>query len=56
MPVPDQGRDDGSGMQKSLNLLDSGFRLNDDAKENTIFYGFINLKYEVNYGSGQRKI
>jgi hypothetical protein len=27
MPVPDQVRDDGSGIQNSLNLLDSGYRI-----------------------------
>jgi hypothetical protein len=27
MPVPDHGRDDGSGIQNSLNLLDSGYRI-----------------------------
>ncbi len=27
MPVPDQVRDDGSGIQKLLELLDSGYRI-----------------------------
>jgi len=30
MPVPDQVRDDGSGIQNILELLDSGFRRNDN--------------------------
>ncbi len=29
MPVPDQVRDDGSGIQNPLNLLDSGLRRNE---------------------------
>jgi hypothetical protein len=29
MPVPDQVRDDGSGIQYQLNLLDSSFRRNE---------------------------
>jgi hypothetical protein len=29
MPVPDQVRDDGSGIQNFMNLLDSGLRRND---------------------------
>jgi len=29
MPVPDQVRDDGSGIHNLLKLLDSGFRRND---------------------------
>ena len=29
MPIPDQVRDDGSGIQKTLKLLDSGLRRND---------------------------
>jgi hypothetical protein len=33
MPVPDQVRDDGSGIQNMLKLLDSGFRRNDASKE-----------------------
>jgi hypothetical protein len=27
MPVPDQVRDDGSGIQNKLELLDSGYRI-----------------------------
>jgi hypothetical protein len=43
MPVPDQVRDDGSGIQNPLNLLDSGFRRNDGKAENLTFYEFINV-------------
>jgi hypothetical protein len=43
MPVPDQVRDDGSGIQNPLNLLDSGFRWNDGKAENLTFYEFINV-------------
>ena len=32
MPVPDQVRDDGSGIQNMLKLLDSGFHRNDALK------------------------
>ena len=37
MPVPDQVRDDGSGIQNPLNLLDSGFRRNDVKSEELTF-------------------
>jgi hypothetical protein len=47
MPVPDQVQDDGSGIQNSLNLLDSGFRRN-DAKENfSTFYETINIERRI---------
>jgi hypothetical protein len=42
MPVPDQVRDDGSGIQKPLILLDSGFRRNDGDAGELTFYEFIN--------------
>jgi hypothetical protein len=38
MPVPDQVRDDGSGIQNILNLLDSGFRRNDRNTEKVTYY------------------
>jgi hypothetical protein len=37
MPVPDQVRDDGFGIQNALELLDSGFRQNDKNTLNVIF-------------------
>ena len=40
MPVPDQVRDDGSGIQNILKLLDSGFRRNDKQTEKVTFYEF----------------
>ena len=43
MPVPDQVRDDGSGIQNPLNLLDSGFRRNDGNAEGLTFYEWIKL-------------
>jgi hypothetical protein len=44
MPVPNQVRDDGSGFQNRLNLLDSGFRRNDGKSEDLTFYKFINTE------------
>ncbi len=44
MPVPDQVRDDGSGIQNILNLLDSGFRRNDRKTEKATFYETINFQ------------
>ncbi len=44
MPVLDQVRDDGSGIQNLSNLLDSGFRQNDDKAEELTFYEFINFE------------
>jgi hypothetical protein len=41
MPVPDQVRDDGFGIQKALELLDSGFRRNDKIRQLLTFYDFI---------------
>jgi hypothetical protein len=38
MPVPDQVRDDGSGIQNILKSLDSGLRRNDALKEFQTFY------------------
>jgi hypothetical protein len=37
MPVPDQVRDDGSGIHKDLKSLDSGFRRNDDLRTKSLF-------------------
>ncbi|MFC1856544.1 hypothetical protein ACFL9U_00775 [Thermodesulfobacteriota bacterium] len=37
MPVPDQVRDDGSGIQNPLKLLDSGFRRNDGEVRKSAF-------------------
>jgi hypothetical protein len=39
MPVPDQVRDDVSGIQNMPGLLDSGFRQNDKSRINSIFLG-----------------
>ena len=47
MPVPDQVRNDGSGIQNSLNLLDSGFRRNDVKLEDLTFYKFIKFKCAI---------
>ncbi len=44
MPVPDQVRDDGSGIQNPLNLLDSGFRRNDVKSEELTFCEVIKIK------------
>ncbi len=44
MPVPDRVRDDGSGIQKVLNLLDPGFRRDDNKVEKTTFCGTIILR------------
>jgi hypothetical protein len=44
MPVPDQVRDDGSGIQNPSILLDSGFRRNDGNAEELTFYEFINIQ------------
>jgi hypothetical protein len=41
MPVPDQVRDDGSGIQKPFNILDSGFRRNDTKIKELNIYTFI---------------
>ena len=41
MPVPDQVRDDVSGIQNLLELLDSGFRQNDNPRINATFYETI---------------
>ena len=41
MPIPDQVRDDGSGIQKQFNLLDSGFRRNDTKTKEVKIYVFI---------------
>ena len=41
MPVSDQVRDDGSGIQKILELLDSGLRRNDDGEVYQPFYEFV---------------
>ncbi len=43
MPVPDQVRDGGSGIQKPFNLLDSGFRRNDGKMKELTIYEFINF-------------
>ncbi len=48
MPVPDQVRDDGSGIQNPMNLLDSGFCRNDVKSEELTFCEFIrNLILEL---------
>ena len=49
MPVPDQVRDDGSGILNLLNLLDSGFRRNDGKVGNPTFYEFIKLVLSIFY-------
>jgi len=41
MPVPDQVRDDGSGIQNILELLDSDIRRNDDGEVHQPFYEFV---------------
>jgi hypothetical protein len=40
MPVPDQVRNDGSGIQNFMKILDSGFRRN-DAKKIFDFYHIV---------------
>jgi hypothetical protein len=45
MPVPDQVRDDGSGIQKPFNLLDSGFQRNDGKMKGLTIYEVINFHY-----------
>jgi hypothetical protein len=47
MPVPDQVRDDGSGIQNLLNILDSGFRRNDGNTRELTFYDFIKFKMSI---------
>jgi hypothetical protein len=47
MPVPDQVRDDGSGIQNPLKLLDSGFRQNDSKAQELTFNEFINLQSSI---------
>jgi len=44
MPVPDQVRDDGSGIQNILKSLDSGLRRNDASKDFQNFYDTINFE------------
>jgi len=46
MLVPDQVRDDGSGIQNILKSLDSGLRRNDALMEFQTFYEFINLNFK----------
>ncbi len=41
MPVPDQVRGDGSGIQNIMKSLDSGLRRNDTLKEFQTFYEII---------------
>ena len=41
MPVPDQVRDDGSGIQNILKLLNSGVRRNDKKMVKVTFYETI---------------
>jgi len=41
MLVPDQVRDDGSGIQSILESLDSGLRRNDDGEIFQTFYEFV---------------
>jgi hypothetical protein len=43
MPVPDQVRDDASGIQNNLALLDSDFRPNDTPRTNSTFFEAINI-------------
>jgi hypothetical protein len=45
MPVPDQVRDDGSGIQNILTSLDSGLRRNDVSKGFQTFYEFFNDEF-----------
>jgi len=45
MPVPDQVRDDGSGIQNMLKSLDSGLRRNDALKDFHTFYETINVVF-----------
>ena len=42
MPVPDQVRDDGSGIQNILKSRESGFRRNDRKTEKVTFYDTVN--------------
>jgi hypothetical protein len=46
MPVPDQVRDDGSGIQNPSKLLDSGFRRNDAGTSKFTFYEFVNFDFQ----------
>jgi hypothetical protein len=41
MPVPDQVRDDISGIQNTLELMDSGFRQDDKIRTRSTFYDLI---------------
>jgi hypothetical protein len=41
MQVPDQVRDDASGIQNYMKLLDAGFRRNDNIRQLLTFYGLI---------------
>jgi hypothetical protein len=41
MPVPDQVRDDVSGIQNVMELMDSGFRQNDKSRINSSFHETI---------------
>ena len=55
MPVPDQVRDDGSGIQNILKSLDSGFRRNDGKTEQLTFYEIINVEnYKRGFNSSDR--
>jgi hypothetical protein len=47
MPVPDQVRDDGSGIQKPSNLLDSGLRRNEGKAGELTFYEVINQRIDT---------
>ncbi len=44
MPVPDQVRDDGSGIQIVMELPDVGLRHNDKPWENAAFYERIRFR------------
>ena len=50
MPVPDQVRDDGSGTQNILKLLDSGVRRNDGPSRFRTFYETVHIEQKKGAG------
>jgi len=44
MPVPDQLRDDGSGIRNIFKSMDSGLRRNDAFKDFQTFYEAVNVE------------
>ena len=46
MPVMDQVRGEVSGSKNKLELLDSGFRLNDEPRKNSNFFKAVNFRLD----------